>query len=97
MRTFISILILIIFCACSQEVKEQNYKSKELEIDFPMGWKMTDKEDFGAAKYFAIEQDGLDASGVVTISFVQSDYDLEDWINLNIKKSNLILFLKKQM
>jgi len=93
MRRFISLLIVTIFCSCSKEIKEKNYISKDLEIDFPVGWKITDQEDFGAGKYFAIEKNGFNSSGVVTISFVESDRDLKEWINLNIKelKSNFIL------
>lgn len=84
---------MTIFCSCSEYVKQENYISKDIEIDFPVGWNMTDNEDFGAGKYFAIEKSGLSSSGLVTISFLEKDYDLQEWINLNIKEiqSNLIL------
>lgn len=95
MRLFISFLIIAICCSCSKEIKEKNYISKDIEIDYPTGWKITDQEDFGTGKYFAIEKSGFNASGVVTISLLESDYDLEKWIKLNIEQLKSSFTLKK--
>ncbi|WDF45199.1 hypothetical protein PQ459_09840 [Chryseobacterium sp. KACC 21268] len=95
MRYFISLLLVTIFCSCSKEIKEKNYTDKDLEIDLPVGWTISDQEDFGTGKYFAIEKNGFNSSGVVTISFVESDRNLEEWIEMNMDELKSSFILKK--
>jgi len=59
----------------------------------PKGWKITDQESLDSKGYYlAIEKDGFNSSGLVTLSWVNSEFELNEWINIHKDemKNNII-------
>ena len=76
--------ILIFFVCFSSCIQQQ---SKHVEIygvsfDCPSGWKVSETEDYETAKFISIEKKGLTASGLVTMTFTEEDFELDDFLQL---------------
>jgi len=53
-----------------------------VSFQYPSGWEVSKTEEFGAIKYISIEKKGLASSGLVTMSFTEEDYELDEYLQL---------------
>jgi len=79
MKTLLlSFSILFFFISCKQESPASTFQKDGVSLKIPQGWKITDEDafdDFGY--YLAIEKDGFDSSGLMTITWVKDSLDLK--------------------
>jgi len=76
------IFTCVIFFSCN-ESPETNFEKNGVSLICPEGWAITDQEDFdGEGYYLAIEKDGVNSSGIATISWV-NNFDI---INFNFEE-----------
>jgi hypothetical protein len=82
MKNFlILILILFSFNSC-QETPQTKFEMDGVSLISPKGWKITDEENLDDQGYYlSIEKDGLNSSGLVTLSWINTKLDLNEWIN----------------
>lgn len=87
------ILLLVVFASIScQETPETKFKKDGVSFIVPKGWEITDEENFyDEGYYLAIEKDGLSSSGLITVTWVNGEFELNEWIEehkVEIKNSN---------
>jgi len=80
----ISIIFFLFFILLScQETPATKFEYDGVSLISPKGWAITDKENLDNEGYYlSIEKDGFDASGLLTISWINFEYDLNEWINI---------------
>ena len=72
-------LVLSVISAC-KESPEFQFEKDGVSFTCPAGWSIGEEEDFeGMGHYLAIEKNGLDPSGIVTISWINDSLDLTEW------------------
>jgi hypothetical protein len=74
------VLILFVICFSCTEQKSIHVDIYGISFNCPSGWKITEKEDYGAAKYICIEKKGITSSGLVTMSFIEGDIELYEYL-----------------
>ncbi|WP_405413280.1 hypothetical protein [Maribacter sp. Asnod1-A12] len=71
-------LILFLF-ACS-ETQSSKFKDDGVSLTIPKGWQITDQENMNHQGYLlSIEKDGFDSSGLVTMTWINAEIDLNEW------------------
>lgn len=89
---FIPILILFSYNSC-QETPQAEFEKDGISLTSPKGWKITDEENLDDQGYYlSIEKDGPNSSGLITLSWVNGEIDLDKWKSIykNELKSNII-------
>jgi hypothetical protein len=89
---FISFLSIIALAGC-RESPESSFENNGISLICPAGWRITDEENLDDQGYYlAIEKDGFNSSGLVSISWVNDSLDLIEWLNIFIHEleSNII-------
>jgi hypothetical protein len=71
-----------VICFSCAEQKSTNVDVYGVSFTCPSGWKVSETEDYGTAKYISIEKKGVNSSGLVTMSFTEEDYELEEYLQL---------------
>jgi hypothetical protein len=99
MRNIIVILSVLTFAFSCREAPETKFDRDGISLICPKGWKITEQENIeDQGFYLSMERDGFDASGLVSVSWVNNELALEDWLdiyreelanNLIYKNSNL--------
>ena len=59
----------------------------------PQGWKISDEENLDDQGYYlSIEKDGLESSGLFSLTWVYGEFELNDWIRVHKEemKNNII-------
>lgn len=100
MKNFLILLFILFAHNSCQEASETEFKKDGISLTSPKGWKITDQENLDDQGYYlSIEKEGLNSSGLISISWINGELDLKEWINMykdelrnNIiyKNSNLI-------
>ena len=88
----IPLSILLTFSAC-QESPQEDFDKEGISIISLPGWKITDREDMdGEGYYLVIEKDGFNSSGLISLTWLNNELDLSNWISLHQDemKSNFI-------
>lgn len=95
----ISLLIFFVSNSC-QEAPEEQFEKDGVSLISPKGWKITDEENLDNQGYYlSIEKEGLNSSGLITLSWLNDELELHEWINIHkdkmknniiYKNSNLI-------
>ncbi|MDG5492560.1 hypothetical protein [Psychroserpens sp. SPM9] len=99
------ILLILVACsltACNQFVKSSAESTKELhfkrdnfEFNYLDSWEVTDNETINEdVFYMALEKNGFDASGLVTITSFGYEIDLDEMIHMNIDEFQNNSFIK---
>ncbi|MDF4204879.1 hypothetical protein PXD56_18060 [Maribacter sp. SA7] len=93
---FASIFIFLTSCS---ESKPANFERDGVVMTSPAGWGITDQENIDDQGYYlSIEKDGFDSSGIITMTWLNGEIDLNEWIliyqdelvnNIIYKNSNL--------
>ena len=92
----LSLLCLIISCKKNEkhkvevnnnEVPKNKFESDIFSFNFPKDWKITDNEKIEEGIYYlAVEKNGFDSSGLMTIISFKELIDLDEAININIEE-----------
>ncbi len=93
MKKIISLLVILFVIASCEETPEITFEKDGVLVTSPRGWKITDEENFDDQGYYlSIEKDGFDSSGLVAITWIKSELDLIEWLNIikDEMKDNLV-------
>jgi hypothetical protein len=74
--------ILFLICLSCTEEKSTHVDIYGVSFTCPKGWKVTETEDYETAKYICIEKKGWSSSGMVTMTFTEEDYELDEYLEL---------------
>lgn len=82
MRIALFFLVSLLFFSC-KESPETKFEKDGISFTCPAGWKITDQEGFDEQGYYlAIQKDGINASGFISVTWVNGEIDLEEWMNI---------------
>ena len=76
------IWIFLIICFSCAEQKSTHVDIYGVSFHCPSGWKVTETEDYGSAKFLSIEKKGFTSSGLVTMNFTEEDFELDEYLQL---------------
>ena len=80
---FILISILTTFYSC-QETPQAKFNKHGVSLTSPKGWEITEEETLDDLGYYlSLEKDGLNYSGIMTVSWVNMELDIDDWIQIH--------------
>ena len=106
MKNFLISILILFTCSSCQETPQAKFEKDGISLTSPKGWKITDEGNIEDQGYFlSIEKDGLNSSGLITLSWVIGEFDLNEWIeiykdelknNLVYRNSNLSFSNEKQ-
>lgn len=85
MRYFFEVLfVLFLFlCSCSNPSPETKFDKGGVSFTCPQGWKIVDETNLdGAGYYMSIEKDGLNSSGLLSVSWVNDSIDLVYYMDI---------------
>lgn len=86
-------LIIVLFISSCQESPEAKFEKDGVSFISPEGWEVTEEENLDNEGYYlAIERDGFNSSGLITITWANYEIDLDEWLNVYVDdlKSNII-------
>ena len=69
-------------CFSCAEQKSTHVDIYGVSFNCPSGWVVKETEDYGTAKYISIEKKGINSSGLVTMSFTEEEYELDEYLQL---------------
>lgn len=71
----------------NDDVPEHRFESNLFSFNYPEDWKVTDSEEIEEGTYYvAVEKNGFNASGLMTIVSFEELIDLDESIMLNIQE-----------
>ena len=71
----------------SHKIQDNRFESKVVSFNFPEDWSITDNEEIEEGIYYvAVEKNGLDSSGLMTIVSFEELIDLDGSITMNIEE-----------
>ena len=78
-RAWALLFVVILHGACSPS-QEYSFQCDGVQLTCPLGWAITDNEDNGVGGYYvSVEKDGWDSSGLMSISWINENVDLDSW------------------
>ena len=84
MKNLLVLIFIIFACYSCQETTHTKFEIDGVSLVSPKGWKITDEENLDDQGYYlSIEKEGLNSSGLITLSWINSELDLNDWINIH--------------
>lgn len=100
MKNLLILLLIILTCISCQETPEEKFEKNGVSLISPKGWEITDRENLDNQGYYlSIEKDGINSSGIITLSWVNFELEIIEWINVHkdemrnnfiYKNSNLV-------
>jgi len=76
-------VFLIIGFSCETQKSGGGFSQDGLSFKYPSGWNITEQENLDGAGYFlSIEKTGFDASGLLTITWINEILDSSEYIEL---------------
>ena len=75
----ISLSLLLLISSCQEQSKETQFDKQGVSFTIPAGWKGVDEEDLGSGYSISIEKEGMDESGMVSISWIDLEIELDEW------------------
>lgn len=83
MKNLIIILCFFITLSSCQETPATKFEYDGVSLISPKGWAITDQENLDDEGYYlSIEKDGMDASGLLSISWINYEFDLNEWMSI---------------
>ena len=78
---FIALLLLVSSCASQKNGGE--FRKEAVSFKFPSGWSITEQDDLdGAGYYLSVENTGFDASGLLTITWVNGVLEDREYLEI---------------
>ena len=78
---FIALTILIV--SCESKSTGGDFTRDDVSFTYPEGWSITDSDSLdGAGFYLSLEKSGYDASGLLTITWINGMLDADDYLNI---------------
>lgn len=91
MKMILSLTLMLFALTSCNEPIETKFEHDGVSLISPTDWKITDEENFDNEGYYlAIEKEGLNSSGLLTITWLNNEVELNDWRSLiigELKKS----------
>lgn len=86
--------IAVFLLASCGESSERSFSRDGISFICPKGWTITDEDSLdGQGYYLSMEKDGLDASGLLTVSWVRNDIEPEEYLEIyKVMMSNNIIY-----
>lgn len=79
--TNILIVVLLIAVGCKAKDPGGDFSRDGVSFSYPSGWSITEQDDMdGIGYYLAVEKSGFDASGLVTLTWVDIVVDRNEYI-----------------
>jgi hypothetical protein len=76
MKKFFATLIIVFFVSCAQST-EKNYRKNGVSFTVPAGWSIEEESFSDASGFISCEKNGLNASGLLMIGWINRLIDLE--------------------
>ncbi|WP_103072340.1 hypothetical protein [Aquimarina sediminis] len=99
MKSILFSILILSICSFSQETSQTKFEKQGVSLTYSKGWKITYEENLEDQGYYlSIEKDGLNSSGIITLSWINRELDLNNWItiyknelrnDINFSNSNL--------
>lgn len=81
-RTIRYLIFLVVLISC-QESPETKFEKDGIRFVCPTGWKITEEQSIETGGYYlAIEKDGFNSSGILSVSWINTELDFTEWINI---------------
>lgn len=93
MKNLLILLLILISCYSCKETPDEKFEKDGVFLISPKGWEITDRENIDDQGYYlSIEKDGLNSSGLIIISWLNTELELSEWINIHKDelKNNII-------
>lgn len=75
------ILMLFVLVSC-KETSQTELEKDGVSLTCPKGWEITDEDSLdGQGYYLSIEKAGFNSSGLITITWINNEFDKNEWIN----------------
>ncbi|WP_324025576.1 hypothetical protein QSV08_20675 [Maribacter sp. BPC-D8] len=82
-KPLILIASIFLFLTSCSESKPAKFERDGVSITSPTGWGITDEENIDDLGYYlSVEKDGFDSSGIITITWVNGEMDLNEWVDI---------------
>ena len=81
-KMFVVFVFLLLGMGACTEQKATHVDMYGISFDCPPGWKISETEDYGAAKYISIEKKGSTSSGIVAMAFTEEDFELDEYLQI---------------
>lgn len=82
-RGIISVILIVFVCSCSSNKPGGTFLKDGVSFTYPSGWSITEEEEIdGGGYYLSVEKAGFEASGIVTITWINNIIDSHDYLQL---------------
>ena len=81
-ESIISVFLIIAF-SCGTQKPGGSFSRDGVSFTYASGWSITEQEDLdGAGYYLSIEKSGFDASGLLTLTWINGILDLREYLEI---------------
>ncbi len=76
-------VFLILACSCESKSTGGSFSRDGVSFTYPSGWSITEQEDLdGAGYYLSVEKAGFDASGLLTVTWINGILDSHEYLEI---------------
>ena len=99
MKSSISILAILLFVSSCKPSPETKYDKEGVSFISPLGWEISDEQNFyGLGHYLVVEKDAWGSSGMLTISWVNGESDLDSYLeDLKLELKDNIIYRRSNL
>ena len=82
-KSLIIVFLIVVASGCGTQTPGGNFLRDGVSFAYPSGWSITEQEDLdGAGYYLSVEKSGFDASGLVTLTWINGILDLLEYLEI---------------
>jgi hypothetical protein len=82
-KSLIIVFIIVVASGCGTQTPGGIFLRDGVSFTYPSGWSITEQEDLdGAGYYLSVEKSGFDASGLVTLTWINGTIDSWDYLEI---------------
>jgi len=79
----INVFLIVVASGCGSKAPGGNFLRDGVPFTYPSGWSITEQEDLdGAGYYLSVEKAGFDASGLITLTWINGVLDSRDYLEI---------------
>ena len=82
-KSIINVFLIVVASGCGSKAPGGNFLRDGVSFTYPSGWSITEQEDLdGAGYYLSVEKAGFDASGLITLTWINGVLDSRDYLEI---------------
>jgi hypothetical protein len=82
-KSIIIVFFVVVVSSCGPQGPGGNFLRDGISFTYPSGWSITEQEDLdGAGYYLSVEKTGFDASGLLTLTWINGVLDSRDYLEI---------------